>query len=44
MSDSAQLDFDRVTEDAAEAIALAMVYVSNGWVVRRRLQRGENTD
>src|SRR5438876_8851672 len=41
---AAQLDFHRVTEDAAEAIALALVHVANGWVVRRRLQRGEFAD
>jgi hypothetical protein len=39
-----QLDFHRVTEDAAEAIALALVHVAKGWVVRRRLQRGEFAD
>lgn len=43
-SEPAQLDFHRVTEDAAEAITLACVYVSNGWVIRRRLQRGESAD
>jgi hypothetical protein len=43
-TDSAQLDFQRVTEDAAEAIVLAMVHVFRGWVIRRRLQRGESAD
>lgn len=39
-----QLDRQRVTEDAAEAVALALVHVALGWVVRRRLQRGESAD
>jgi hypothetical protein len=39
-----QLDYIRVTEDAAEAIILALVSVARGWVVRRRLQRGEFAD
>ena len=43
-SDAEQLDRHRVTEDAAEAIALALVHVARGWVVRRRLQRGEFAD
>lgn len=38
------MDFHRVTEDAAEAIALALVNVAHGWVARRRLQRGEFAD
>src|SRR5689334_20581055 len=38
------LDQHRVTEEAAEAIALALVRVAFGWVVRRRLQRGESAD
>ena len=37
-------DWNRITEDAAEAIALALVHVALGWVVRRRLQRGESAD
>ena len=41
---AAQLDFHRVTEDTAEAVALAVVHVTKGWVVRRRLQRGEFAD
>ena len=40
----AQLDFHRITEDAAEAVALALVHVSKGWVVDRRLQRREFGD
>jgi hypothetical protein len=39
-----QLDRHRITEDAAEAVALALVHVGCGWVVRRRLQRGESAD
>ena len=39
-----QLGRHRITEDAAEAIALAFVRMSLGWVVRRRLQRGEFAD
>ncbi|MEA2600702.1 MAG: hypothetical protein QOF89_1694 [Acidobacteriota bacterium] len=42
--DAEQLDRHRITEDAAEAIALALVHVARGWVVRRRLQRGESAD
>lgn len=43
-ADAQQLDRQRVTEDAAEAIALTLVHVARGWVVRRRLQRGEAAD
>ena len=42
--DAEQLDQHRITEDAAEAIALALVHEAQGWVVRRRLQRGESAD
>lgn len=42
--DGDQLDRHRVTEDAAEAIALGFVRMARGWVVRRRLQRGEFAD
>jgi len=42
--DREQLDRNRVVEDAAEAIALALVHTARGWVVRRRLQRGESAD
>ena len=41
---AAQLDPHRVTEDAAEAVSLALVNVARGWVVRRRLARGEAAD
>jgi hypothetical protein len=43
-SDVEQLDRHQITEDAAEAVALALVHVRRGWVVRRRLQRGESAD
>lgn len=43
-TDAEMLDDNRITEDCAEAIALAVVNVINGWVVRRRLQRGESGD
>lgn len=38
------LDFHRVTEDAVEAIALALVHAANGCSVRRRAQREEHAD
>jgi hypothetical protein len=38
------LDANRVTEDGAEAVALAYVNASAGWVVKRRLQRKERAD
>jgi len=38
------LDSNRVTEDGAEAIALAYANSNAGWVVKRRLQRGESAD
>ncbi len=38
------IDRNRITEDAAEAIALGLVHAARGWVVRRRLQRGESAD
>jgi hypothetical protein len=44
VGDAEQLDRHRITEDAAEAVALALVHVARGWVVRRRLQRGESAD
>lgn len=42
--DAEQLDQHRITEDSAEAIALALVHGARRWVVRRRLQRGESAD
>jgi len=42
--DAQQLDHHRITEDSAEAIALALVHGARRWVVRRRLQRGESAD
>jgi hypothetical protein len=37
-------DAHRVTEDGAEAVALAYVHFKSAWVVKRRLQRGESAD
>jgi hypothetical protein len=39
-----QLDRHRITEDAAEAISLALVSVALDWVIRRRGQRGDHAD
>lgn len=39
-----QLDYHRVTEDGAEAVALALVHAARSWVVLRRLQREEHAD
>jgi hypothetical protein len=38
------LDEHRVTEDGAEAIALSYANAKAGWIVKRRLQRGERAD
>lgn len=38
------MDGHRVTEDGAEAVALAYVHFKAAWVVKRRLQRGEKAD
>ncbi len=38
------LDEHRVTEDAAEAVALGVVHAAHGWVMLRRLQREEYGD
>ncbi len=43
-SGSRQLDRHRITEEAAEAISLALVGVGLGWTVHRRMQRGECGD
>lgn len=43
-ADSEQVDNNRATEFGAEAIALSLVHATQGWVVRRRLQRGEYAD
>lgn len=40
----AQLDVKRVTEDGAEAVALAYVHAAEGWTVKRRMQQGEKAD
>lgn len=39
-----QHDSKRITEDGAEAVALALVHAYGGWRVVRRLQQGENAD
>lgn len=39
-----QIDSHRITEDGAEAVALAYFHSRSGWIVKRRLQRGENAD
>jgi hypothetical protein len=39
-----QLDFHRITEDAAEAVAIALVHIGFGWTILRRLQRREAGD
>ncbi len=44
MSDAEQLDRHRITEEAAEAIALALVAKVREWVVVRKLQQGEAAD
>lgn len=38
------LDFHRITEDAAEAVAMALVNASQGWTIVRRLRRKERGD
>ena len=38
------LDSNRITEEGAEAVALTYVNATAGWVVKRRLQRGESAD
>jgi hypothetical protein len=38
------LDHHRLTEDGAEAVALAYANAKAGWVVERRLQRGDSAD
>jgi hypothetical protein len=43
-ADALQLDYHRVTEDGAEAVALALVHSARSWVVLRRLQREEHAD
>jgi hypothetical protein len=39
-----QHDHNRVTEDGAEAVALALAHRDRGWRVVRRLQREEHAD
>src|SRR5215213_658339 len=38
------LDTNRVTEDGAEAVAITYANATAGWLVKRRLQRGESAD
>lgn len=38
------LDSHRITEDGAEAVALSYTNSKAGWVMKRRLQRGESAD
>lgn len=40
----AQHDHDRITEDGAEAVLLALVHRHRGWRVVRRMQREEHAD
>jgi hypothetical protein len=40
----AVIDAHRVTEDGAEAVALAYAHVKAGWVIERRMQRWERAD
>ena len=44
MSKIDQHDRDRVTEDGAEAVALATVHRTRGWRVVRRMQRRHHAD
>ena len=44
MTHISQHDRDRITEDGAEAVALAVANQDRGWKVIRRLQRGERAD
>jgi len=38
------IDSNRLTEDGAEAIAITYANSKDGWVLKRRLQRGESAD
>ena len=44
MSKIDQHDRNRITEDGAEAVALAIVHRYRAWRIIRRLQRGEHAD
>jgi hypothetical protein len=44
LADLEQHDHNRVTEDGAEAIALAFAHRHRGWRVVRRMQPGEHAD
>jgi hypothetical protein len=38
------MDANRITEDGAEALALTYANTSGGWVIERRMRRGEHAD
>lgn len=38
------IDTNRLTEDGAEGIALCYAHSIGGWIVKRRLERGESAD
>jgi hypothetical protein len=42
--DPETVDPKRLTEDAAESVALAYVHVCAGWQVKRRMSQGERAD
>ncbi len=44
LATAAQHDSKRITEDGAEAIALAVAHETKAWRVVRRLQQGEHAD
>jgi len=44
LADLAQHDQNRVTEDGAEAVVLALAHQAQGWRIVRRLQQGEHAD
>jgi hypothetical protein len=44
LSDLEQHDYNRVTEDGAEAVALALAHRGRGWRIVRRMQREEYAD
>jgi hypothetical protein len=43
-AEECQHDSNRITEDGAEAVALAAAHVAKEWQVVRRLQQGEHAD
>lgn len=44
LSSADQHDFNRITEDGAEAVALAVAHRQHAWRVVRRMQREEHAD